>query len=106
MAKIIKMSKRAKLIIYVTASIVFPNFLVFWLVAVYLGGDALNGYVQNGHYFICAHGVCKEVSRSVWNYSYWHAISAIAGHMLIFTEAAVLVTTKDIELDFNNPSGP
>lgn len=103
MPNIIKMSKRAKLIIYATAFIVFPNFITFWIVAAYLGGDALNGYIQNDHYFVCAHGVCREVSRSVWNYSYWHAISAIAGHILIFLEAAVLVNTKDIEIDFNHP---
>jgi hypothetical protein len=49
-----------------------------------LGGDALNGYVQNDHYFVCAHGACNEVSRATWSYSYWHAISAYAGIVLMF----------------------
>jgi hypothetical protein len=81
--------------------LVVPNFIVFWVISVCVGGDALNGFIHDGHYFICAHGACHEVSRDFWIYSYWHAISAMGGIMLIFIEAAVLVTLGDIVLDFN-----
>jgi hypothetical protein len=55
------------------------NFFAFIAGNFYLGGDALNGYMRAGHYFVCAHGGCREVSRSVWLYSYWHALSAVTG---------------------------
>ena len=66
-----------------------------------MGGDALNGYVQAGHYFVCAHGGCTEVPATVWNYSYWQAITAMGGMMLFFLEAAMFVTTGDIVLRFD-----
>jgi len=105
-ATINKMSKRAKWIIYSTTALAFPNFVIFWLITVYLGGDALNGFIKNSHYFVCAHGACTEVSKSIWTFSYWHAISAYAGIVLIFIEAAILVNTKDIDLDFNGNAQP
>ncbi len=100
-AKFKEMSKRAKWILNTTAVLAGMNFLVFWLVAVYLGGDALNGYVQGQHYFICSHGACHEVTESIWQYSYWHAITAGGGIFLVFVEAAIFINTGDINLDFN-----
>lgn len=100
-ANIASMSTRAKWILYCTGSIAGLNFLVFWVVTVSLGGDALNGYVQNGHYFLCAHGSCREVAPSMWTYSYWHAVSGFAGILLVFIEAAALVTAGDVVLDFD-----
>ena len=100
MAQIQNISRRAKLIISITGFLALPNFIVFWCAAVYFGGDALNGYVQNAHYFICAHGACHEVSKSFWTYSYWHTLSAMGGILLVFIEVAVFVSTGDIALDF------
>ena len=97
-----KISKRAKWVIYPTAVIAWVNFIVFWFVAVYLGGDALNGYVQGNHYFICAHGSCHEVTQTIWNYSYWHTISAGGGILLVFLELALFTTSGDITFDFNS----
>jgi hypothetical protein len=77
------------------------NFFAFICANVYLGGDALNGYVRDGHYFLCAHGGCTEVSRAVWTYSYWHAITAFGGIILLFAEIAVFAAIGDIVLDFN-----
>ena len=54
------------------------NFAAFVLIATYLGGDALNGYAKDGHYFLAMHGHTFEVSRAVFLYSKWHAISLIA----------------------------
>lgn len=52
-----------------------------------------------GRYFVCAHGACAEVSSCLWNYSYWHAVTATGGIVLVFAEAAALLNTGDIELD-------
>jgi|GEM_PF-2203693 len=54
------------------------NLLSFVLVAAYLGGDALNGYTSNSQYFLDWNGTYTEVSRSVYLYSKWHALSVIA----------------------------
>ena len=45
------------------------NFLAFVLIAAAIGGDALNGFVKQGHYFLLNHGVVTEVSQSVFTYS-------------------------------------
>ncbi|WP_321781900.1 hypothetical protein [Burkholderia pyrrocinia] len=94
-----EMSKRARLILNVTGVLASFNFFAFWCVAVYLGGDAVNGYVHDLHHFVCAHGSCHEVTNSIWKYSYWHAISAVSGIALIFVEVAILINTGDIIID-------
>ena len=101
MANIRSWSKRSKVVVYATLAVVLPNFFAFIYGTLKLGGDALNGYVQSGHYFVCAHGSCTEVTQKIWSYSYWHAVSAIAGHILVFAELAFFVTTGDIILDFS-----
>jgi hypothetical protein len=58
---------------------VFTNFATFWIVAVLLGGDAVNGKIENGHYFLSSHGHLQEVSKSVFLYSKIHCLSAMAG---------------------------
>jgi hypothetical protein len=92
-------SKRAKLVIYPTSVLVGINFLTFIFASVYLGGDALNGYMRAGHYFLCAHGHCTEVSSSIWRYSYWHAVTALGGILLLFAETALFLNTGDIEFE-------
>ena len=32
------------------------NFALFFILAVYLGGDAVNGKIVDGHYFLMSHG--------------------------------------------------
>jgi len=86
---------------YSTLALAVPNFFAFIIGSLYLGGDALNGYVKAGHYFLCAHGSCTEVVESVWKYSYWHALTAMGGVVLFLAEAAIFVNTGDIPLDFN-----
>ena len=60
------------------------NFISFVIVASLLGGDALNGHVTNGHYFLDSHGRLTEVSAQVFNYSAWHARSIFVTHALAF----------------------
>ncbi|MGH8541029.1 MAG: hypothetical protein ACRETW_11060 [Stenotrophobium sp.] len=85
---------------YPTAVLALINFYAFIAGSLYFGGDALNGYVQAGHHFLCAHGSCTEVSPAIWQYSYWHTLTAMGGILLVFVEAAVFITSGDIILDF------
>jgi len=58
------------------------NFLLFFILAVYLGGDALGGGVINGHYFLSNHGRLTEVSHRVFVYSEVHsAITIVLGFL-------------------------
>ena len=75
------------------------NFVAFIGGSIHLGGDALNGYIQASHYFVCAHGNCTEVSASTWQYSYWHAVTAAVGILVVFAEVALLLNTGDIEFE-------
>jgi hypothetical protein len=90
-------SKRAKYVLNPTAILATINFFAFVLGSIHLGGDALNGYVRAGHYFVCAHGSCTEVSGAIWHYSYWHALTSIGGILLVFVETAIFLNTGDIQ---------
>ena len=100
-ARIKSTSKRAKWVLGSAMAVAAINFLIFWIIAVDVGGDAVNGYEKAGHYFVCAHGACREVSQAFWRYSYWHSISSMVGIFLVFVVAAILVNTGDIVLDFD-----
>jgi hypothetical protein len=75
------------------------NFAVFFVVAVMLDGDAINGHVQSGHYYLMSHGHYTEVSAAVWHYSYWHTISVFVTHGLVFVTWIVLSITKQVTGD-------
>jgi hypothetical protein len=92
-------SKRAKWVVYPTMALAMLNFFAFFEGNIYLGGDALNGYVKAGHYFLCAHGHCSEVSSQIWHYSYWHAYSAFFGIVLVFAEVALFIHLGDIRTE-------
>lgn len=51
------------------------NFAAFWIGSDLLGGDAWNGKVENGHYYLSNHGRLTEVSAGVFTYSLWHVRS-------------------------------
>jgi hypothetical protein len=51
------------------------NTILFAIIAVRLGGDAISGHASDGHYFLAFHGKNTEVSHAVFTYSRWHAIS-------------------------------
>ena len=70
------------------------NFAAFWVMAVYLGGDAVNGGIRDGHYYLMSHGRSTEVSAAVFNYSKWHAYSVWVTHPLGLLAAFVLARRK------------
>ena len=65
------------------------NFAAFAVIALSIGGDALNGKQENGHYYVSSHGKLTEVSRSVWLYSAAHSISLFVTHPLGFAGAGL-----------------
>lgn len=67
------------------------NFTAYTLAYAYIKGDAANGRIADGRYYIRGHfihsteGQEREVSRWLWIYSYAHSISiwpTIAGMLL------------------------
>ena len=58
------------------------NFCVFVAIALALGGDAINGTVRDGHYYLMEHGVYTEVSKPVFTYSAIHTLSLFITHPL------------------------
>jgi hypothetical protein len=58
-----------------------------------LGGDALNGYVRDGHYFVTSHGAAAEVTQADWEWSRLHGISVLATHLLVMGGLAFLLFT-------------
>ncbi len=75
------MTAKNKLLLYqLVFCLGLANFFSFFVVAVYLGGDALNGKMEGGHFYLMSHGRFTEVDESVFTYSKWHAISVWITH--------------------------
>src|SRR6266436_10153387 len=76
------------------------NFGVFVAGATYLGGDAVNGKVENGRYYVFgmrSHSGYKEyteVSESVFTYSKWHVYSIFATWPLVMAAGFALNREK------------
>lgn len=76
--------RRALMIVAVLTA---ANFVAFMVGAVLVGGDAWNGKVEDGRYFLGDHGRLREVSAEVFTYSLWHARSMIATHPIAMLAA-------------------
>jgi hypothetical protein len=61
-------------VVGIVALAALANFVVYVAIASSLGGDAINGYIQNGHYYLAMKGRAVEVSRAVFMYSRWHTV--------------------------------
>lgn len=56
----------------VIAVLWFVNFAAYLVIAALIGGDAINGHVELGRYYLAMHAHLTQVSRSVYEYSRWH----------------------------------
>ena len=56
--------------------------MAFWFAAVALGGDAVSGKAEAGHYYLSNHGRLTEVSGQVFTYSRVHTYSVFITHPL------------------------
>ncbi|MGJ9417692.1 hypothetical protein ACHAC9_08005 [Massilia sp. CMS3.1] len=57
--------------------LVLLNFVSFFVGGIYLGGDALNGKIEDGRFYLANHGQLTEVSEGIYRYSQLHALSVL-----------------------------
>ncbi len=89
------------------AALLFPigilNFLVFFCIAAANGGDAVNGKIVDGKYFLGNHGQFTETSKAFYTYSLWHVSSLfltvpltfLGGFIIYSWIKSQLITSKD-----------
>jgi hypothetical protein len=70
----------------------FVNFIWFFAESAAFGGDGLNGYARDGHYFLGSHGSYTEVSQALWTWSRIHGVSVFITHPLAIAGMAFLLT--------------
>ena len=58
------------------------NSTSFWFASAALGGDALNGKIEDGPYYVAEHGKYTQVSEVQFRYSAWHTRSILVTHAL------------------------
>jgi hypothetical protein len=69
-------------VVQAVALLCMANFFGFFLTSFFLGGSALEGTIQNGHYYLNAKShrpPSREVSAAVWNFSWWQGFTALSG---------------------------
>jgi hypothetical protein len=83
------------------------NLLAYTVSYAYLQGDAANGEIRDGKYFVRGHflhgpeGKQKDVGRSTWIYSYVHSISVwptegmVLVALLILARPHIIATMKE-----------
>jgi hypothetical protein len=64
--------------------VAFVNFAVFWFATVFLGGSAIGGKFEDGHFYLSSKGRYVEVSQDVFTFSRWHAYTMFGTHVLAF----------------------
>jgi hypothetical protein len=69
----------------------FANFFSFLNEIEHLGGDANNGYVKDGHFFVISHGKLKEISEADWKHNKKHGRSVIITHPLAILSIGYLL---------------
>ncbi len=83
------------------------NFVVFVVIALLLGGDAINGDALNGsgagHYFVGMNGRSTEVSYPIYIYSKIHVISLFITHPLAMIAGIAYSVTGGKRKDFWKP---
>lgn len=101
-----KRNTRNKILIWVIV-LGLVNFAVYTAFYWYLQGDARNGFIEKGEYFLRGHfirlregRVSAPVSRATWIYSYIHSISiwptigAVLLSMLWLARPHIIATMK------------
>lgn len=84
---------------------VILNFFAFFAVSMSIGGDALNGRVVNGHYYL-GPGKLKEVSPALFAYSRWHGISLFVTFPPAMLLVFVLKRRRDARGVWPGPNPP
>lgn len=66
------------------------NFVACMAVALMIGGDALNGGVEDGRYYLSNHGRLTEVSAGLYSYSLVHTVSVLITSAIAVASAGAL----------------
>ena len=91
--KIMQLTPRGERIMAIVGIVAMINFLSFFIIALCIGGDAVNGQVENGSYFLGSRGKLIEVDRGVYLYSYIHVVSVFVTHASVFVAPLALRMT-------------
>ena len=59
-------------------TVTIANFLAMIAHDTMIGGDAFNGHIAKGHYYVCTKVRCIEVSQSTYEWSRLHGIVFLA----------------------------
>ena len=70
--------KNKKNLIAITVTLLIMNFGAWGIINIVIRGDALNGKISNGEYFVARKGFYTKVSANVYYYSYTHTIFTLA----------------------------
>lgn len=73
-----RLSNRLKKLYLITGACTLGNFIIFVTLATFIGGDALSGKMDDGHYYLRMGSKLTEVSPSIYFYSFAHALFTIA----------------------------
>ncbi len=83
------------------------NFICYTISYSYIGGDAQNGHIEDGRYYVRGHfirdihGRDTEVSRGVWIYSaihsitIWPTIAMVVLSTLVMARPHIIATMKE-----------
>ena len=67
--------ERMKYFAYILVVVGLLNFIAYFLISLAIGGNAINGKIEAGRYYLCEHGRYTEVSHFVFEYSRFHTYS-------------------------------
>ena len=71
------------------------NFVAYVIVAANIGGDALNGKIVGGHFYLGEKGKFTEVTEAVYTYSLWHTYIVFASVALFFPAMVMMRFEQD-----------
>lgn len=69
------------------------NFSLFFIISLFIGGDAVNGQEEAGRYYLANHGTLTEVNYFVFMYSRIHVYSVFITHPLAMLAVIVYAIT-------------
>ena len=93
MGQICPKSKKAGWAFSIIFVFTLLNIIGLFINSLRLNGDAQNGYVKDGHHFVCAHGQCHEVNAAEWDFSRWQVIIAFGSVLLLVISSQFLMTS-------------
>jgi hypothetical protein len=79
----IQYTPRGRRFMWIMMPILILNMLSCFVGTFILGGDALYGYIEDGHYFVTYKGEIAEVTSPQWIYSYIH-VRLMITNFLVF----------------------